>query len=125
MPGLLSCYEKISRLLMHHELSDPSCPAVPNGDLYTLNYNRYFSDATGVSQHLLEFVAFFFYVHVLCVFPVGRPGILCMRSAAFAINDHFFCHKMNLSSIILSYIMGLISYNGRCNYKFFPNMTFL
>ena len=112
-------------MLMHHELSDPSCPAVPNGDLFTLNYNRYFSDATGVSQHLLEFVAFFFYVHVLCVFPVSRPGILCMRSAAFAINDNFFCHKMNLSSIILSYIMRLISYNGPCKYKFFPNMIFL
>jgi len=45
---------------MHHELSDPSCPAVPKGDLFTLNYNGYFSDATGVSQHLLEFVGFFF-----------------------------------------------------------------
>ena len=97
---------------MHHGLSDPSCPAVPNGDLFTLNYNRYFSDATGVSQHFLEFIAFIFYVHVLCVFPVGRPGILCMRSAAFAINDNFFCHKLDYSSIILSYIMRLISYNG-------------
>jgi len=49
---------------MYHELSDPSCPAVPNGDFFTLNYNRYFSDTTGVSQHRLEFVTFFFYVYV-------------------------------------------------------------
>jgi hypothetical protein len=78
-----------------------------------------------VSQHLLEFVAFFFYVHVLCVFPVSRPGILCMRSATFAINDNFFCHKMNLSFSILSYLMGLTGYNGPCEYKSFPNVTFL
>jgi hypothetical protein len=95
-PGLLSCYEKISRLLMHHELSDPSCPAIPDGDFFTLNYNRNFSDASGVRQHLLEFVALFFYVHVLSV-----------------------------SSKILNYIIRLISYNGPCKYKFFPNMTFL
>jgi hypothetical protein len=124
-PGLLRCYEKISRLLMHHELSDPSCPAIPDGDFFTLNYNRNFSDASGVRQHLLEFVALFFYVHVLSVFPVCRPGIFCVRSAAFAINDNFFCHTMNLSSKILNYIIRLISYNGPCNYKFFPNMTFL
>jgi hypothetical protein len=64
-----------------------------------------------VRQHLLELVAFFFYIHVLRVFPVCRPGILCMRSAAFAINDNFFCHKMDLTSITLSYLMPFISYN--------------
>ena len=92
---------------MHHELSHSSCPAVPNGDLFTLNDNRYFSDPTGVSQHFLEFVAFFFYVHVLCVSAVSRPGILCMRSAPFAINDNFFCHKMDLAFITLSYLTAL------------------
>ena len=103
---------------MHHELLDPSCPAVPNGDLFTLNNDRYFSDATGVSQHLLEFVTFFFYVHVLCVFPVSRPGILCMRSAVLAINDNFFCHKMDPSFIFLSYNMRLISYNDHENINY-------
>jgi hypothetical protein len=64
-----------------------------------------------VRQHLLELVAFFFYIHVLRVFPVCRPGILCMRSAAFAINDNFFCHKMDLAFIMLGYLMPFINYN--------------
>jgi hypothetical protein len=64
-----------------------------------------------VRQHLLKLVAFFFYVHVLCVFAVCRPGILCMGSAAFAINDNFFCHIMDLASITLSYLMPFINYN--------------
>jgi len=101
MPGRTEWLRQNLGLLMNHELSDPSGPAVTNGDLFALNDNRYFSDATRVRQHLLELVAFFFYIHVLRVFPVCRPGILCMRSAAFAINDNFFCHKMDLAFIML------------------------
>ena len=96
---------------MHHEPSDPSCTTVSDGNLFTFNNNRHLSDTSGVFQHLLESAALFFYIHVVCIFAICRPGILCMGSATFAINDNLFCHERYLSFCNLKLVICLLCPN--------------
>jgi len=74
-------------------LSDASCSTKPDSDFLSFNDNRHLSNTTGMREHFLQFTAFTSYIYVLRSVSIGRPGIFCVRSTAFSINDHFLIHE--------------------------------
>lgn len=82
---------------MDHGASDSSCAPVTYGDRTLFHYHRYLANALGVFQHLLKLFLLRFYVHIDGALPVSRPGLLCIRSAGFPIDEHLFTHAELLS----------------------------
>lgn len=74
-------------------LSDASCSTKPDSDFLSFNDNRHLSNTTGMREHFLQFTAFTSYIYVLRSVSISRPGIFCVRSTAFSINDHFLIHE--------------------------------
>jgi hypothetical protein len=70
-------------------------------DLYltTLQDDGNLSEAAGKLEHLLQLCAIRFHIYVLCLISIGRPGLVCKRSAPLAVNDDLLRHEV--SSLIM------------------------
>jgi hypothetical protein len=56
-------------------------------------------ETAGNLEHLLQFCAIRFHIYVLCLISIGRPGLVCKRSAPLAVNDDLLRH--DASSLIM------------------------
>lgn len=79
--------------LTDREPSNPSCPAITYGHLFTLYDHRYLPFSAREFKHLFEFTALHLHVYILSVLAVGRPGLFRKGSTLFAINNNFLCHS--------------------------------
>lgn len=72
-----------------------------DGHLFTNHDDRDLLDAAGVLEHRLKVVLIGFYVNVLGVIPVRRPGVGCEGSTGLSVYDDLFRHDcaLRLSSI--------------------------
>jgi hypothetical protein len=69
--------------------------SVANLYIAAFENDRDLPEAAGKFEHLLQLRAIRFHIYVLCLVPVGRPGLVCKRSACLAVNDDLVRHDIH------------------------------
>ena len=72
----------------------PSGTSIADSDFAPFNNNRDAPVTLGMPQHLVKLRLVRFHIIVNCSVRKVRPGFVCIRSSAFAINDDFLCHDV-------------------------------
>jgi hypothetical protein len=67
-------------------------PCKPDPNLLSLNYDRDLHLSPGVKKHFLQFLQVFLHVHKDCLLTVDRPGLKCIGSGIYAVNDYLVRH---------------------------------
>ena len=95
---------------MHDDRLYASCPAVADGHFVPFHDDRDLSDTAGVFKHLFKIAFLGLDVQIGCLFTIGRPGLVRVRSAPFAVDDDFLCHVHLLKPFTLfSHFMAFFS----------------
>jgi len=77
-----------------------SAASVTNFYLAAFQNDGNLPETAGKPEHLLQLCAIRFHIYVLCLVPIGRPGLVCKRSASLAVNDDLVRH--DVPSFIMS-----------------------
>ena len=67
-----------------------------NSHLFTHDNDRNFLNPPGMFEHLFKVFLIRFYVNVLGLFPIRRPGVGRIGSTRLSINDDLFRHNEDL-----------------------------
>jgi len=77
-----------------------SATSVTNFYLAAFQNDGNLPETAGKLEHLLQLCAIRFHIYVLRLVPIGRPGLVCKRSASLAVNDDLVCHEITPSSCL-------------------------
>jgi len=77
----------------HGPFSDPSGSAVADPDFPPLDNDRHSPGPAGELEHLFEFYRVLLDIGVIRLFAVRPPGVGCVASAIFPVNNDFFIHE--------------------------------
>ena len=93
-------HKRITVTFTNGEPSNTSCSPISYGHFFSFYDYRDLPRSTRILKHLFKFTTLLFYIHILGILTVGRPGPTCIGSTRFAINNNFFCHNQFLLSYI-------------------------
>lgn len=62
------------------------------GHFFPDDNDRDLLDPAGMLEHLFEVALIRFYINVLRIIPIRRPGVGCVGSTGFSVNNDLFRH---------------------------------